>query len=217
MNAITSKIERRPVFVAARNEAEAEAVAAAKFAGVARICSALVSIITQLDARSSVAPCPLPVTSTRLASTKESAMGKVYAKHIRAIQSGKVTRSNIIGLRKAFNADLRRAQGRSTSSTCPKVTPDEVTKLYDAVESMRPVVTGELHESGVKLLQSPRYRKRLLPYARIINDIDYFRLIGWTEKDSCYYPIFRAVNSKGEGFNFMNMPWQSGGNGPEVL
>lgn len=32
MNAVTAKIERRPVFVAARNEAEAEAVAAAKFA-----------------------------------------------------------------------------------------------------------------------------------------------------------------------------------------
>lgn len=32
LTSVTAKIERRPVFVAARNEAEAEAVAAAKFA-----------------------------------------------------------------------------------------------------------------------------------------------------------------------------------------
>lgn len=144
-------------------------------------------------------------------------MGKAYAKHIRAIQSGNVTRSNIMGLRKAFNADLRRSNGWSTSSTCPKVTAEETLKLFDAVESFRPIVKGELHDSGVKLLQSPRYRKRLLPYAHIVNGISHFRLISWTEVDNHYYPIFRVVNDAGEGFNFMNKPWQSGGNGPEVL
>lgn len=144
-------------------------------------------------------------------------MGKAYAKHIRAIQSGTVTRSNIMGLRKAFNADLRRSNGWSTSSTCPKVTAEETLKLFDAVESFRPIVKGELHDSGVKLLQSPRYRKRLQAYAHIVSRISHFKLVYWTEEGGHYYPVFSVYNEEGENFAFLNIPWQSGGNGPEIL
>jgi len=49
-----------------------------------------------------------------------------FQKHIDAIASGSVTKTNIIGLRKALNAEGRRRAGLSVSMTCPKVSGDDI-------------------------------------------------------------------------------------------
>jgi hypothetical protein len=93
----------------------------------------------------------------------------------------------------------------------------EVRDLESALERCQPKVVGELHDSGLKLLQSPRYRKRLEQVADIIANLDCFRLIGFSFHDNWHVtPVYRAIAKDGRKFTFTNVPWQSGGNGPEV-
>jgi hypothetical protein len=139
-------------------------------------------------------------------------------KHLAAIEAGSVTRSNIIGIRKAMNANERRSRGYSTGRTCPKITFEECDAIRDAIGRFKPRVDGQLHDSGMKLLRSPRYRKRLENVAQIIAEMDHFDLVSWEiVNNSHWHPIYRAVATNGDYFDFLNIPWQSGGNGPEVL
>ena len=84
-----------------------------------------------------------------------------FAKHLAAVKSGEITKSNVIGIRKAMNAYERKASRYSTSCTCPNWTAAQIAEIERALDLHRPLVTGGLHETGLALLRSPRYRKRL--------------------------------------------------------
>lgn len=98
-----------------------------------------------------------------------------FEKHLAAIRSGEITKSNVIGIRKALNEYDR--GGYSRSSTAPQWTLEQVNAIEAAIDLHKPLVTGELHNSGMALLQSPRYRKRLASVAEIIAGLDHFRLV----------------------------------------
>lgn len=145
-------------------------------------------------------------------------LGKVAKRHVRAICQEQFSRSNLIGVRKMLNANARRGQRLSVGSTAPNVRPEEVEQLLDAIRVWQPRVTGELDEGGRKLLRSRRHAKRLAPVLPIIETLDHFRLIGFEWVDSLHcVPVYRAVSTSGDSFKFRNVPWQSGGEGPEIL
>jgi hypothetical protein len=135
-------------------------------------------------------------------------LGETAKRHMRAICSDNVTKSNIIGLRKAFNhvALLRKGYSGNRSS----VTREEVEQLDSALGRHLPTVRGELHDSGLKLLRSKRYAKRLAPVADIIADIQSFRLVAFENYESNHHaPIYQATDSLGRQFRFRNLPWQA--------
>ena len=140
-----------------------------------------------------------------------------FQKHIDAIASGSVTKTNIIGLRKALNAEGRRRAGLSVSTTCPKVSGDDIYLALAMIDRDRPKVVGELHDSGIKLLQSKRYAKRLADYADVIEWPSHFELCGFDQVSRYSVPVYRLVGQNGGSFKFRNIPWQSGGNGPEIV
>jgi hypothetical protein len=140
-------------------------------------------------------------------------------KHLAAIYSGEVTRGNVIGIRKALNAGARLEQGLDIGRTSPQVPYEVLASIVTALRQHEPKVIGELHESGLKVLRNPRYRKRLEEVADIVADIRFFRLVRFDvighHSLGCV-PVFRAWSPRGS-FLFRNIPWQSNGNGPEVL
>jgi len=144
-----------------------------------------------------------------------------FSAHLDAINSGTVTKTNVIGLRKALNAVEREYQGWRTSRTSPKVTGAETEAALEALQECRPIVTGELHETGLKQLQNRRYRKQLEGVADILPNIARFRLVDFEmfgRRADYAVPVYRAETEDGKsGFRFINIPWQSGGKGPEVL
>lgn len=71
-----------------------------------------------------------------------------FSKHLAAVQSGTVTKSNVIGIRKAMNAYERKASRYSISRTCPEWTGSQVTEIERALDLHRPLVTGELHATA---------------------------------------------------------------------
>jgi hypothetical protein len=134
-------------------------------------------------------------------------------KHIAAIRAGKVTKTNVIGLRKAFNADARRNGGLSTSITAPNMTREELEQAQDLMKRRQPKVSGALHASGLKLLRSPRYAKIMAALPEATG----FRLVRFDRFDDWHVvPVYRATGPRGS-FVFRNIPWQSGGKGPEIL
>lgn len=139
--------------------------------------------------------------------------------HLESIKAGTVTKSNVIGIRKAINAMERRAFGASVSSTAPKLTSRDVAAIERALADVEPIVTGELHDSGLKLLRSPRYRKRLESVRDIIENLESFRLVAYDRigrSGTHSVPVYRATGG-GRSFLFRNIPWQSGGDGPEIV
>lgn len=134
-----------------------------------------------------------------------------FQKHLAAIRSGRITRSNIIGLRKAFNAFEQSRQGSSTGRTSPRITADEYSEAERAIEEFHPTVTGELHESGLKVLRNKRYAKRWSErQQRIIDRACRFDLIrfDWISSRQCV-PVYRVTSRDFEGFAFRNIPWQT--------
>lgn len=142
-------------------------------------------------------------------------MSKAIERHIAAIKSGKVDRTTVIGLRKAFNAHKRAWQTR----TDPGMTDEEREAIETALVDHLPIVTGDLHESGMKLLRNPRYRHQLAKAADIIADAQGFKLVGFDDNTAhgTYTPVYLVFNSKGESLSFRCVPWQAGGNGPELV
>jgi hypothetical protein len=143
-----------------------------------------------------------------------------FQKHIDAITSGEVTKTNIIGLRKALNTSARRRAGLSVSTTSPNVSEDDIHLALALIDRERPKVGGELHDSGVKLLQNKRYAKRLAEYEDVIAWPSHFELCGF-DRLGLYgnhsVPVYRLVGQNGGSFKFRNIPWQSGGDGPELV
>lgn len=148
----------------------------------------------------------------------------VFEKHLAAIEAGAVEKTNVIGMRKGLNAYWRECRGWSNSATSPKLTSWEAMALQDAVREHKPTVLGELHASGLKVLQNPRYAKRWTGHVKDVIDSlakgpVMFRLVDWTYEGShgqYAYPVY-MVSTWAGSFSFRNIPWQSGGNGPEVL
>jgi hypothetical protein len=134
-------------------------------------------------------------------------------KHIAAIRAGKVTKTNVIGLRKAFNADARRNHGYSVSITAPKMTREELEQAQILMKRRQPRVVGDLHASGLKLLRSPRLAKTMstLPMPKVFYLIGFDWINAWN-----VVPVYLAVGTEGS-FVFRNIPWQSGGKGPEIM
>lgn len=135
-----------------------------------------------------------------------------FEKHLAAVKSGAVTKSNVIGIRKAFNEFGR--DNYSRSSTAPQWTLEQVNAMEHALERYKPRVTGKLHETGLTLLRSKRYTKRLALVANIIAEICYFELIRFDpinpDARVCnWVPVYAAVGKSGRRFAFRNIPWQS--------
>jgi hypothetical protein len=141
-------------------------------------------------------------------------------KHLDAIRAGEVTRSNVIGLRKLINASERQYQGWDNGRTACAVGFDDLDTIESALDEFRPIVRGELHETGLALLRSKRYEKQLRSRAWEIARIHEFRLVrfdrlGRNQVHSV--PVYRVGDAAGNHlFTFRNIPWQSGGNGPEI-
>lgn len=135
-----------------------------------------------------------------------------FEKHMRAVQSGRIDRANVIGIRKAFNAYEREAAGYGASRTSPKWTREEVTAMHSAIGQWPPYIKGELRDSGLKLLQSPRYAKRLAPVAAKIPWISAFRLARFDAidpKELHWIPVYHAFDGGQLLFTFRNIPWQT--------
>jgi hypothetical protein len=139
--------------------------------------------------------------------------------HLAAVQSGVVTKTNVIGIRKAINAKLRRDYGYSTGFTSPKLTAADIFAIEAAIAYHTPRVEGELDSTGRALLNSPRYRVRLDRVREIVSSLSRFRLMGYHRiGDGLPHvvPIYKACSPCGS-FIFINVAWQSGGAGPEII
>lgn len=137
-----------------------------------------------------------------------------FKKHLAAVKSGEITKSNVIGIRKALNEYDLRAYSRSAgSSTAPQWTLEEVNLMEHALELHKPLVTGKLHASGLVLLRSPRYRKRLASVAEILGSLDHFRLVRFdpigSGRVNKWIPVYQAIARDGRRFTFRNVPWQT--------
>ena len=147
-------------------------------------------------------------------------MSKTFDAHIAAIRSGSITRTTVIGVRKAITACNKRRDGWGVSRTQADISPAQCDTACDELRRVRPVVCDELHESGLAQLRNRRYRRQLEAVADIIADIQSFHLIGFEligHRGVYATPIYEARDSQCRAFSFINIPWQAGGNGPEVL
>lgn len=156
---------------------------------------------------------------------------RTFAAHLAAVEAGSVTKTNVIGIRKLLNGAERRAQGWSVGMTTPLGTRAEAAQILSAIAEHRPRVTGELHDGGLAVLRNHRHAKRLADFADSIAALDHFRLIGFDalgRHGAHHVPVYAAwakIPPKGdaldggtyEAFCFRNIPWQSGGDGPEIL
>lgn len=141
-------------------------------------------------------------------------MQTAMQKHLAAIQAGEVTKTNVIGIRKALNHVDRLSRGWSGNRSC--ATPEETDAVMAAIWEREPRVVGDLHDTGRKVLQNKRYRKRLAGVQDVIDALTAFHLVDFEEVGRGYYvPVYVARSPVGE-FRFVNVPWQSGGDGPEV-
>ncbi len=84
----------------------------------------------------------------------------------------------------------------------------------------RPLVVGELHDSGLVVIRSKRNRRNLEGAADLVPNIVRFRLVDFEMRGKYgdyFVPVYRAETEDGRGFCFVNVPWQSGGRGPEIV
>jgi hypothetical protein len=145
---------------------------------------------------------------------------KSIARHTAAVRSGRVEKTNIIGIRKAINA--------MEQGAWPAAMIDAQFELEQAIAECRPAVVGSLHDSGLKVLRNPRYAKRWNDAQRAI--INYpllqFRLIRFDRigaRGRYSVPVYQAIGDERMGsFAFRNIPWQTayfGGldDGPRVV
>jgi len=142
-------------------------------------------------------------------------------RHRLAIASGIVTKTNVIGIRMAANHVARIRAGWSGNRS--NATPAEVDSIFAALAEKEPLVRGDLHASGVRIVKAKRWAKRFnAEQTQVIATLHGFRLVrfDWTDESHCT-PVFRAVGESGS-FLFRNVPWQtaaySGGeSGPVVV
>ena len=146
---------------------------------------------------------------------------KTLARHLEAVTSGKITKTNAIGIRKQLNAAWRNDRGYKYNQST--ATGAQVQALLDALSIHHPTVTGELHNTGLKILRSPRYAKRLKPVSDIIwAEYIRFDLVRFDNiHRGPFAPVYRVCGFNGS-FLFRNIAWQSAvayglPTGPEIL
>ena len=147
-------------------------------------------------------------------------MTKALEAHRQAIAAGAVTKTTVIGLRRMLNKVERRNNPYVTDRSPLIPSADQTYELLDLLQERKPLVTGELHTSGLKQLQNKRYRRQLAAVADIVADIDHFRLVDFDQIGTLGQystPVYQACTADGRSFRFRNIPWQSGGNGPEIV
>lgn len=144
-------------------------------------------------------------------------------RHLDAIAERMVSKTNVIGLRKLYATEWRTRRGYSVGPTASAVTLDDIRVLSRALLDAQPVVFGELHDSGLRVLQSSRYRKRFTAtQLDIIGSIECFRLVRFDDVDRGHFiPVYRAC-APGRSFLFRVIPWQSANaygleSGPTVI
>lgn len=160
--------------------------------------------------------CNLPGSPLHLAAGENvwTLLSATPKRHARAICGDNVTGSNVRGIKKILNHVWRLEKGYSGNRST--ATPEEAATIRDLIAERQPLVTGDLVASGIKLLQSRRYAKRLASYP--VAQVDGFRLIGWDEiGNGNHVPIYRALIAGKPAFAFRNVAWQSGGDGPEIM
>ncbi len=146
-------------------------------------------------------------------------MDKTAQRHMDAIQSGEITRTNIIGIRKILNhvALVQRGWPGNRSNA----SPDDADALLGALYQHKPRVTGPWADSGLATLRSPRYRNRFDARQSAVfsamNAPQTFRLIDFEDIGRGHHVAVYQVSSRAGCFAFHNIPWQSGGNGPEIV
>lgn len=130
---------------------------------------------------------------------------KSIARHLAAVQSGKVDKTNIIGIRKAVNA--------MEQGNWPAAMIDAQFELERAIAEHPPVVVGALHDSGMKVIRNSRYAKRWSEFERsVIDRIDHFELLRFDRigpRGRYSVPVYRVVSHGGQSFAFRNIPWQT--------
>lgn len=131
-------------------------------------------------------------------------------RHLAAVESGVVTKTNVTGIKMLLNAAWRADRGYSSRL---KVSSDDVRPIVEAIDRVRPIVAGELVESGRKLLQSKRWRGRFTDRQREIIAADdlQFRLLRYDDVgqgNATNIPVYMAESSIG-CFAFRNIPWQT--------
>lgn len=132
-------------------------------------------------------------------------------KHRLAVMSGHVTRTNVIGIRKALNAFDRDRKGYSIGRTSPAVCLGDVIGMHKALADYEPAVSDDLAETGRRILQDKRYSKRWTEAQRaVIASTDTFRLTGFVDVDNGHYvPVYRACGANGDSFLYYVVPWQT--------
>ena len=133
-----------------------------------------------------------------------------FERHATAIRSGKVTKTNVIGIRKAINHAWRLANGYD-GNRC-NVSEGEADTLESLLKECEPIVTGDLVLGGLAILQSKRWRKRFENVADIAADVDVFKLVRFDRigRDGSHCtPVYRVVGCNGDSFLFRNIPWQT--------
>jgi hypothetical protein len=150
--------------------------------------------------------------------TRHKATCATLARHLTAINSGRVTRSNVIGMRNLINAAEKSADGWHIRNA-PSL--EQIDELEKAIAAVHVEVIGELHDSGLVLLRNKRHAKLWNDTERaIIEKADHFRLTGFDRigpREIHAVPVYRLYGAGLQSFTFRNIPWQSGGNGPEIL
>lgn len=131
-------------------------------------------------------------------------------KHLDAISARRLTKTNVIGIRKAL-AHVGRIR-RGYSGNRSSATPAQADRMESEIEHKRPTVLGELHDSGVKLLRSPRWRKRFSEEQHKIigkeGDPIRFDLIRFDREGGALIPVYCVISWNGK-FCFRNIPWQT--------
>lgn len=142
------------------------------------------------------------------------------ANHLADIESGNVTKTNLIGLRKALGAEYKATHWGWNNRL--KLQGEALREAMAALHTRKPLVRGELHESGVRLVTSPRWRKRFADVQHVIDTLHGFRLSHFEDMGRGHFvPVFQAVGESGS-FYFRNPPWQLAmvlgiESGPEVI
>lgn len=141
-------------------------------------------------------------------------------RHLATIRTGAIDGSTVRGLRMLLNKHAKAVAWGGSWKQGDTMTDRDYVDLFDAISEFHPTIKGKLHETGLAVLRNKRYAKRLAPYADIINSEHLrFELVDFSElgRNGVYHvPVFQAITLAGS-FPFRNIPWQSGGKGPEVL
>ncbi len=146
-------------------------------------------------------------------------MHKVAARHLATVKSGTIDRGTVIGIRKLVSSSYRAAHGYGVGGGQAKAPLEDMEAILVAIMEHKPVATGELHDNGLKVLRNPRHRKALAGLEHVLTYTPTFRLVDYELRGRIgdyFVPIWRAESLLG-WFDFISIPWQSGGNGPEVL